>query len=253
MNRILSLFVIFLLFQSSQAQTSALDEIRESGVIAVGTTADYMPFSYRVDGEYRGFDTELIEMAAEKLGVKVRFVPTTWSSLTNDMEEGRFHVAVGGITRTLERQASTGFTDPIFEIGKCPLVRTGEEAKFATLEQVNRPEVVLAVNRGGTNESFARQHLKKATILLVEQNLSIPELLATGKADVMLTDNLEAVNVARVDPRLVAVSPDKPWTHETLGFMTSRDDQPLLNWLNLFLEQAKADGTLEELQGKYGL
>jgi len=51
----------------------------------------------------------------------------------------------------------------------------------------------------------------------------------------------------------VAVSADQPWTSESLGLMTNRDDQAFLNWLNLFLNQAEADGRLSALRQKYGL
>jgi ABC-type amino acid transport substrate-binding protein len=58
---------------------------------------------------------------------------------------------------------------------------------------------------------------------------------------------------AKKDPRLAAVSADKPWTVESLALMTDRDDQAFLNWLNLFLSQAEADGRLGELRKKHGL
>lgn len=69
----------------------------------------------------------------------------------------------------------------------------------------------------------------------------------------MLTDSLEAGRAARLDPRLAAPFAGRPWTTETLGLMTSRDDQAFLNWLDLFLEEKEADGTLAGLRGVYGL
>ena len=113
--------------------------------------------------------------------------------------------------------------------------------------------MTVACNPGGTNEKYVRAHIKNARILLVDDNLAIPSLIAERRADVMLTDNVEAILAARKDPRLVAVSANEPWTTETLGLMTTRDDQVFLNWLNLFLSQAEADGRLPALRQKYGL
>lgn len=111
----------------------------------------------------------------------------------------------------------------------------------------------MAVNPGGTNEAYVRTKLKNVTVRVVEDNLSIPSLVADGRADVMITDNVEAMLAASQDSRLAAPGADAPWTMESLGFMTHRDDQAFLNWLNLFLSQAEADGSLKALRAKYGL
>lgn len=225
----------------------------ERGEIRVGTTADYSPFTYRVKGEYLGYDVDLARLIATELGVQVRFVPTTWSEFDRQLRSGEFDLALGGITRTLKRQTRLGFTDPTFVIGKCPLVRKEDAAIFTSLERIDRSDVVVAVNPGGTNEGYVRQHIKRARVILIEDNLAIPGLIAKKRADVMLTDNLEALKAAREDPRLAAVSPNQPWTSESLGLVTQRDDQAFLNWLNLFLYQAEADGRLTKLRQKYGL
>jgi len=56
---------------------------------------------------------------------------------------------------------------------------------------------------------------------------------------------------SRLDPRLAVAS--APWTEETLGWMTGRDDQAFLNWLNLFLEECEGDGTLKALRAQFQL
>lgn len=248
-----ALLLFFLLFQFALAQQSILDEVRETGILRIGTTGDYKPFTFFKDGEYRGFGPDLARMIAGELGVDVKMVRSDWTGLVGDLEGQRFHLAVGGVTRTLKRQTRAAFTDPVYLIGKCPLVRSGEAGKYDSLTKIDRPDVTVAVNPGGTNEAYVRKHLKRARILVETDNLKIPELVAGGKADVMLTDNVEARLAGRRDPRLEAVSPDHPWTSESLGLMTRRDDQAFVNWLNLFLYQAEADGRLQRLREKWGI
>jgi cyclohexadienyl dehydratase len=253
MNGILPTLLLLLLTQIGWCSPSNLDRIAESGALTVGTTADYRPFTYREEGELKGYDVDLARLIAEELQVEITFVQTSWGRLVPDLRDQKFHLAVGGITRTLPRQTRVGFTDPVLIIGKCPLVRRDDQERFHSLESIDQPGVTVAVNPGGTNEKFVRQHILRAKILLVEDNLAIPSFIAERRADVMLTDNVEALQAAAIDSRLVAVSADKPWTVETLGLMTNRDDQAFLNWLNLFLSQAEADGRLPELRKKYGL
>ena len=210
---------------------SHLDTILERGEIVVGTTGDYRPFSYRrPDGTFEGFDIDAARRLAAALGVDVRFVATSWPTLLDGLREGRYDIAMSGITRTLERQTVVSMSDPYFSIGKSPLVRAADRERFPNLEAIDRPGIRIGVNPGGTNETFVRRTIERAEIVVIEDNLSIPEAVAAGRVDVMLTDNVEAVLVASRDPRLVAVSPDDPLTHDELSYMLPRDDDAFLNW-----------------------
>ncbi len=231
---------------------SQLDAILERGEILVGTTGDYRPFSYRrPDGTLEGFDIDAARRLAAALGVEVRFVATSWPTLVEGLREGRYDIAMSGITRTLERQARVSLSDPYFSIGKCPLVRAADRERFSDLEAIDRPGVRIGVNPGGTNEAFVREHIENAEIVVIEDNLSIPEAVASGRVDVMLTDNVEAVLVAALDPRLVAVSPDSPLTREELSYMLPRDDPAFLDWVNLWLHQMTLGRELERLREKW--
>ncbi len=79
----LFLFVALCLGVPSQAQSNRLDDILSRGVLRVGTTGDYKPFSYRPagSGDFIGLDVELAGQLAKALGVKLELVPTTWPSL----------------------------------------------------------------------------------------------------------------------------------------------------------------------------
>lgn len=245
--------LLLILLLGCGAQAQGLDAILARGELRVGTTGDYPPFSLAVDGHYEGYDIALAELAARALGVRLRLVKTSWPDLMADLAAGKFDLAVGGITRTLPRATRAGFTRPTFVLGKCPLVRREEVGRFGSLAAIDQPGVRVGVNPGGTNEAYAREHLSRASLVLVQDNLAIPGMVASGSLDVMLTDSLEATRASQLDPRLAAPLAEHPWTVETLGLMTAREDQALLNWLNLFLEQKEADGTLAGLREKYGL
>lgn len=237
----------------ARAQRSGLDVVRERGHILVGTTGDYRPFSFLnpSTGEYEGLDVDAARLLGEALGVEVRFVATTWSTLSGGILDARYDIAMSGITRTLDRLTSVGLTDAYATLGKCPLVRASDRDRFRTLADIDRPGVTIGVNPGGTNESFVRASMRQAEIVVIERNLDIPDAVAAGEVDVMITDNVEAVLVARDRPELHAVSPDAPFTREDVGYMVRRDDQAFLNWLNLWLHQMRARGELEALEMRW--
>lgn len=237
----------------SYAQESLLDSIVEQGEIRVGTTGDYKPFSYwnTETDSYEGLDIDAAYILADALGISVRFVPTTWQTLTDGILENRYEIAMSGITRTLARQQIVAMTDPYIDVGKVMLIRDEDINRFRTLADIDHPDVRLGVNPGGTNELFVRANLDRASIVVYESNLEIPERIADGEVDVMITDNIEAALYENMLPVLHVVNPDNTYTKNNVGYMTRRDDQAFINWLNLWLEQMNRDGTYDNLKQKW--
>src|ERR1700694_3708822 len=99
-----------------------LDRIRAAGVLRVGTTGDYTPFSLiQPDGSYEGADIDMAHDLAETLGVGLQFVPSVWAGLLDHFLEDRFDIAMGGVTVTAARAEQAFFSVPTFVDGKRPL------------------------------------------------------------------------------------------------------------------------------------
>lgn len=256
LTSVLVLFVVFLLSVSSSAlcaEKSRLDVILDRGYVLVGTTGDYKPFSYLnpQTGQYEGHDIDAALKLGEDLGVEVRFVETTWKTLVQGILGGRYDIAMCGITRTLSRQKEVGLTAPYIQVGKSPLIRKADEGRFKTLADIDQPGVKIGVNPGGTNEKFVRANIKKAEIVVVPKNLDIPDKVAAGEVDVMITDNVEAMLVAGKRPELFAVSPKDTYTRDDFGYMFPRDEFAFQNWLNLWVHQMHAKGEFQKLKAKW--
>ena len=254
-HRIVWLVVVSVLLSPglASAQRSTLDLVRERGRIRVGTTGDYRPFSYLdpATGEFEGLDTDAARALGDALGVDVELVETTWATLTAGIVEGRYDIAMGGITRILERLTRVGLSDPYVTLGKCPLIRASDRDRFPTLEAIDQPGVRIGVNPGGTNEAYVRSVITRAEIVVIAQNLDIPDAIVAGDVDVMITDNVEAVLVASERRELHAVSPDAPLTQGDVGYMVRRDDQAFLNWINLWLVRLRTTGELDRLEARW--
>jgi cyclohexadienyl dehydratase len=184
------------------AAVPALDRIRASHVLRIGMTGDYAPFDVEEGGTLRGADVELALALAAKLQVQPQFIRTSWPSLMQDYAAARFDVAVGGISVTPEREAQAAFSMPYHSGGKTPIVRCGTQASFDTLAEIDRPNVRVVVNPGGTNEQFAREHLSAAHRIVHPDNRTIFAEIAAGRADVMVTDDVEVELQTRRDARL---------------------------------------------------
>jgi chorismate mutase-like protein len=224
------------------APASRLDEILARGVLRVGTTGDYKPFSYRVGtGGFIGLDVALAGDLAKTLGVKLQIVPTTWGAMMADLGEDRFDLAMGGVSISLERQKRAWFSIPYLRDGKTPIARCEDARKFQTLADIDRPEVRLIVNPGGTNERFARANAPHATLTVFPDNVAIFDRIAAGEADVMITDAIETRLQQRLHPRLCAIHPDAPFDFSEKAVLLPRD-AALKAYVDQWLHQAIESG-----------
>ena len=230
-----------------------LDRIRSSGVLRVGTAGDYQPMSYldpKTD-TYVGFDAELAEDLAKDLGVKIEYVETSWPTLMEDTLAGKFDLAICGITITDERKEQALMSDGYLKNGKTVLCRAEDASKYTSLEAINRPDVRVMENPGGLNEKFARENLPDAELIIHEVNQEIPGLVASGKADVMITEIMEAGYYVGQDSRLAAPLIYEPFTHGQLGVLMPKGAEDLLTYVNDFLKKEKNAGRLDELADEY--
>lgn len=186
--------------------------VQRAGFLRVGTTGDYAPFSEDRDGRLEGTDIELAGQIAKAWGVTALFVKTSWPTLMGDLGKRRFDLAVSGITITPERQRAADFSSPYAFDGKVPIARREDARKYSSLDRIDQPGVRVVVNPGGTNERFAREHLKRATILLHADNRTIFDELVSSRADVMITDSVEARLQERRHPEL-KITVEEPFTH----------------------------------------
>ena len=233
-----------------------VQNIQNRGKLLVGTTGDYRPLSYReADGNYWGFGIEMAEKIAERIGVGIEFVQTSWPTLTADVqvEPQTFDLAIGGITITDTRKETMMMSDGYLCNGKTILCRADEADRFQSQADIDKPEVRVMVNPGGLNEKFANENLTHATIIVWQKNEEIPNQVAEGNADVMITEITEAPWYVQNDPRLAAPLIENPFTHGEIGVLMRKGQDDLLVLVNAVIAQMKADGTLRQLHEKYGL
>jgi cyclohexadienyl dehydratase len=206
------------------ATSPTLNRIRAAGVLRVGTTGDYTPFSLkRGDGSYEGADIEMAHDLAERLGVRVEFVPSVWVDLLDDFLAGRFDIAMGGVTVNDARAAKAFFSVPTFVDGKRPLCRREDRDRFTSVDAIDRPGVRVIANPGSANEAFARANFTRAEVAIHHDNASVFLEIVAGRADVMVTDGLEADHQAALHPELCAVPVEAPFTRLEKAYMFAPD------------------------------
>src|SRR5262245_53371964 len=238
------------------AQTAPPDRLQKilaDGVLRVGTTMDTPVFSMRdpATGQLTGFDMDALATLTPALGVKLEYVKMTFGSMLADLAADKFDIAMSGMGRTLDRARVATFSKPYHRYGKLMMIRSADRERFRSLADLDLPGIKIAYNRGGLNDRFANTMFKQATPTGFASNeLATADLIA-GKVDAQVADSTAAIYMARQDPRLAAMSPDNVFNPVYVAILLRRDDQTLLNYINIWIDQIEMDGTLARIRTKW--
>jgi len=237
----------------AQAQaSSALDSVAQAGVLRACTPGDYKPFAFqRPDGAFEGIDIDLAQSLAASLAVRLEVVKTSWANLMPDFTAGKCDVAIGGISVTTERQKRAFFSTAYMVNGKVPLARCEDVAKYQTVADIDKADVRVIANPGGSNERFARANIRTAKLTVHAENLTIFDELLQRRADVFVTEAAEALTQQRQRPGLCAVNPDRPLQYGEMGYLLPRGDGVMKAYVDQWLHLSKATGEYQRVVDKW--
>ncbi|MGO4270109.1 transporter substrate-binding domain-containing protein, partial [Paenibacillus sp. TAF58] len=98
---------------AGQATQTLLDTIKANGKIRIGTEGTYAPFTYHdKDGKLTGFDVEIAQEIAKKMGVQAEFIETKWDGMFAGLDSKRFDIVVNEVTIKEDRKVKYDFSDP---------------------------------------------------------------------------------------------------------------------------------------------
>lgn len=239
------------LLLAGAASAAPLESIIAAGQLRVGTAGDYRPYALRDPHSNvpLGADVTLARALAAELGVGLQLVDTSWPSLSADAVADRFDIAAGGVSITKARRRIATFSIPYVSDGKTALASCARLEQLDTLRELDRPEVRVIVNPGGTNEAFARARLKRAQLVVHRDNLGVFDELLAGRADAMITDSTEARLYQALHPgALCAAHPQSPFERHDKALMLTGDaalKRVVDDWLRRLQAEDELDANLD--------
>ncbi len=217
-----------------------------SAPLRVGTSGDYPPFSVRdASGAWTGFDVAVARAYASDSGRALELVPFTWPDLHRRFLAGDFDVVMSGVTVRGDRLTLAPMTTATARASAVLVVPATRTAPVPNDGRGLR----VAVNRGGHLERVTRATLPRASIETLDDNRSLPVVLASGRVDGVVTDSLELASFAAhggVEPRVARVL-----SRDRKAYWVSPRDPALAVSLDAWLLARETDGTLAQLRATY--
>ena len=114
---------------SSSSSDSVSSELITEGTLTVGTDTPYPPFEFGKAPDYDGFDIDMTNAIADKLGLETKYQDTAFDTIFTDVAQGKFDLVASASSITPERQQTVNFSDPYYEAEQALLVAPGSDIK----------------------------------------------------------------------------------------------------------------------------
>jgi polar amino acid transport system substrate-binding protein len=201
--------------------------------------APYVFEDEKEPGKIRGFEVDIADALARRLGVTARFAQNDWSNLVPALERGDFDIALNGLEDTAERRARILLSAPYFVYGETLAVRKGESA--TSLEALRGKRVATL------NQTFAHDFLKTrgVEIVLYEGQQEPYADLVQGRVSAVLLDHIIADVYGCPLPEVRCVSEDVVRGTYVIGIAKGRD--ALKRAVDDALAAMRRDGELERI------
>ena len=237
--------------KASDASSDAdmLARIQERGEIVVAMEGTWAPWTYHDENDQLvGYDVEVAQKIAEKLGVKARFVEGEWDGLLAGLDDGRYDLMVNGVGVTPERQEKYDFSTP-YAYNRTAVIVRGDYDEIHSMEDLKGKKTANTIS--STYATQAESY--GAEVTGVDDLNQTIELLLSGRIDATLNaevtyyDYLAAHTEA--DIKIATLSDDAEQI--AIPVRKGADTATLLKAVNDALSDLSASGELTALSEKY--
>lgn len=216
--------------------------------LVVATNFGFVPFEFTENGKYVGFDVELIEAIAKKLGWKYKWRAMEFGGLVAALQTGNVDVVIAAMTINEKRQRAVDFSQPYYESGVSIMTRAADAKKYRTAKDLAGK--VVAVQTGTVAVDFLKKEVPTAKIAYFPQVDNAYLDLLTGRADVVLHDTPNVQYYAATAGKGKVAITGHLVTGDFYGIALPKGS-PLVAQVNKALDELKLDGTYQKIYNKW--
>lgn len=223
---------------------------KTEGFLTVGSCLDYKPFEFVKGGVETGFDVELTEEIASRLGLEVEWVRANFDTIFTAVAGGQFDMVAAASTITEERLQTVDFSDPYFNSRQGLTVNTNETPDIASLDDIKEGDVV-GVQKGTTGKDFAEEELGSRGVEIKTFEGAPAAFTDLEGGAIVAVVNDEGSSIAEVEQRPGLEVVEAIDTDEKYGLAFSKDNPELTEAVNGVLAEIISDGTYADIFTKW--
>ena len=224
-------------------------DLINDGAITTCTHLPYEPFQFEQGGKIVGFDVDMIDLVAKKLGVKQAIVDTPFEGIQSgeDLNARKCDIAAAAMTITPERQEKIAFSAPYFDANQALLVEKGSGIK--SLDDLEGK--TLGVQSGTTGKMYAEENAPEGVELKDYEDVALElSSVKNGQVPAAINDIPVLLDYVKQNPELEVATQFK--TGEQYGFgLKKGTSQELKKVVDQVIRQARSDGTYDRLYEKW--
>ena len=252
MKKICALFIILVLLLTgcSSAKTQDVKQ-DETKTLVVGLDDTFAPMGFRDDnGELVGFDIDLANAVAEKIGYEVSFQPIDWAMKETELNSGNIDCIWNGYSITEERKTKVSFSTPYLD--NAQLIITLADSEIASKADLAGKTVAVQKESSALEAVTADDiYASLSQVVEFDTNIDCFMELDAQRCDVIVCDEVLARYIIkqRGEEKYNILTDDFGKEEYGIGFRLT--DTDLVNSVNQALEDLKADGTYSEIYSKW--
>ena len=234
---------------TGESADDLLAQIKERGRIIVAMEGTWAPWTYHdEDDNLVGYDVEVAQNIAEKLGVEVEFIEGAWDGLLAGLDAGRYDIMVNGVGVTEERAEKYNFSTP-YAYNKTAVIVRGDYDEISSMEDLKGKKTANTIS----STYAAQAEAYGATVTGVDDLNQTIELLLSKRIDATLNAEVVFNDYKKEHPEAdVKIATYSDQVEEIAIPIRKGDDTvTLLDAVNDALDEMAKDGTLTELSEKY--
>ena len=223
------------------------DRVEKTKTLLVGTEGTYAPFTFHDDsGKLTGFDVEVIEAVAQRLGLKIQFNETQWDSMYAGLNAKRFDLIANQTNPSPERLKKYLYTAP-YNYSTAVIVTKEDDNSIKTFEDLKGKKAAQSL----TSNYGKIAKANGAELIVVDGLAQALKLITQDRAETTVNDHLAVLDYFKKQPNAglkIAVKRDDKVPS---GFAVLKGEEPLIEKINQALEELRKDGTLKQISIKW--
>lgn len=217
------------------------------GQLTTCTSLPYEPFQFSRDGAIVGFDVDMIDLVATKLGVTQQIVETPFDGIQSGaaLDSGQCDLGAAAMTITDARKQNIDFSEPYFDASQALLVK--KDSGITDTPQLAGKR--LGVQNSTTGQEYAQTNIQGAEFVVFEDLGLLLTAVQTGQVDAGINDNGPLLDFVTKNPDL-AVTKEFD-TGEQYGYGVAKGNTALAEAISSTIAEAKSNGTYDTIYQKW--